>query len=53
MGAGHEACQRWTVGRLPPTALYIHHSALEMLDPLLRVYEGCARAYLGTVDGPI
>jgi DNA phosphorothioation-associated putative methyltransferase len=25
--------------------------ALESLDPLLGVYEGCARAYLGEIDG--
>ncbi len=33
-----------------PNALYIHRSALESLDPLLRVSEGCARAYLGDVE---
>jgi DNA phosphorothioation-associated putative methyltransferase len=38
-------------GKLLPTALYVHRTALEALDPLLRVYEGCARAYLGTLDG--
>ncbi len=32
------------VGKLLPTALYVHRTALEALDPLLRVYEGCARA---------
>jgi DNA phosphorothioation-associated putative methyltransferase len=36
---------------LLPTALYVHRTALEALDPLLRVYEGCVRAYLGTLDG--
>jgi DNA phosphorothioation-associated putative methyltransferase len=46
-----EACQRSTVSKLLPTARYDHRSALEALDPLLRVYEGCARAYLGEVDG--
>jgi DNA phosphorothioation-associated putative methyltransferase len=46
-----EACRRSAVGKLLPTALYVHHTALEALDPLLRVYEGCARAYLGTLDG--
>ena len=30
---------------------YIHRTALEALDPLLRVYEGCARAYLGEIEG--
>ncbi len=34
-----------------PNALYLHRSALEALDPLLRVYEGCARSYLGAVEG--
>ena len=34
-----------------PNALYLHRSALESLDPLLRIYEGCARAYLGEVEG--
>jgi DNA phosphorothioation-associated putative methyltransferase len=46
-----EACRRSTVGKLLPTALYVHRTALDALDPLLRVYEGCARAYLGTLDG--
>ncbi len=34
-----------------PNALYVHRNALEALDPLLRVYEGCARAYLGEIEG--
>jgi DNA phosphorothioation-associated putative methyltransferase len=46
-----EACRRSSVGKLLPNALYVHRTALEALDPLLRVYEGCARAYLGTLDG--
>ena len=46
-----EACRRSAVGKLLPNALYVHRSALESLDPLLRVYEGCARAYLGEIDG--
>jgi len=46
-----EACRRSAVGKLLPTALYVHRSALEALDPLLRIYEGCARAYLGEIDG--
>ncbi len=28
----------------------IHRSALDRLEPILRVYEGCARAYLGELD---
>jgi DNA phosphorothioation-associated putative methyltransferase len=46
-----EACRRSPVGKLLPNALYIHHDALDALEPLLRVYEGCARAYLGAVEG--
>jgi DNA phosphorothioation-associated putative methyltransferase len=46
-----EACKRATVGKLLPDDLYIHQSAVESLDPLLRIYEGCGRAYLGEVEG--
>ncbi len=46
-----EACKRSPVGKLLPNALYVHQSAMESLEPLLRIYEGCARAYLGEIDG--
>jgi DNA phosphorothioation-associated putative methyltransferase len=46
-----DACRRSAVGKLLPDALYIHRTALEALDPLLRVYEGCSRAYLGEIEG--
>jgi DNA phosphorothioation-associated putative methyltransferase len=46
-----QACQRSPVGKLLPDALYVHRSALESLEPLLRIYEGCGRAYLGEIDG--
>jgi len=36
---------------LTPNALYVHASSLEQLAPQLRAYEGCAKAYLGTVEG--
>jgi DNA phosphorothioation-associated putative methyltransferase len=45
------ACRRSPVGKLLPNALYVHRSALDRLDPLLRIYEGCGRAYLGEVEG--
>jgi DNA phosphorothioation-associated putative methyltransferase len=45
------ACRCPAVGKLLPNALYVHRNALEALDPLLRIYEGCARAYLGEIDG--
>ena len=45
------ACRNASVGKLLPNALYVHHTALEHLPPLLRVYEGCGRQLAGTVDG--
>ncbi len=45
-----EACRRSPIGKLLPNALYIHKSALDSLEPILRIYEGCARAYLGEVE---
>jgi DNA phosphorothioation-associated putative methyltransferase len=46
-----EACKRSEVGKLLPNALYVHRTALDDLEPVLRVYEGCARAYLGEIEG--
>ena len=46
-----EACRHSAVGKLLPNALYVHRTALEALDPLLRVFEGCARTYLGEIEG--
>ncbi len=46
-----EACRRSEIGKLTPNALYVHVSALTSLPPVLRVYEGCARAYIGSVEG--
>jgi len=45
-----EACRKSPVGKCTAPALYIHTSALDRLPPVLRVFEGCARAYVGTVD---
>lgn len=45
------ACRASPAGKLLPNALYVHRSALEGLSPLLRVYEGCGRAYIGEVEG--
>jgi DNA phosphorothioation-associated putative methyltransferase len=39
------------VGKLTPSALYVHRSALTRLPTLLRLYEGCAQALVGTVAG--
>ena len=45
------ACRQSPVGKLLPNALSVPRTAFESLDPLLRIYEGCARAYLGEIDG--
>jgi len=44
------ACHAAVVGKLTPSALYVHTSALHDLPALLRVYEGCAQALVGTVE---
>ncbi len=46
-----EACKRSVVGKLLPDDLYVHRNALDSLEPILRIYEGCGRAYLGEVEG--
>lgn len=38
------------LGKQTPTALYVHVSALHLLPTELRLYEGCARGYIGSVD---
>ena len=45
------ASTRSAVGKRTPSALYVHESALEDVPPLLRLYEGCARGYIGRVEG--
>ena len=50
-GAVDGACRLSAVGRLLPDALYVHRTAMAALDPLRRVYEGCARAHLGEIEG--
>jgi DNA phosphorothioation-associated putative methyltransferase len=49
--ASDDACKRSPLGKLLPDDLYVHRSALDQLEPLLRIYEGCGRAYLGEIDG--
>ena len=46
-----QACRTSNIGKQTADALYVHTSALSLLPPVLRVYEGCARAYVGAVDG--
>ena len=38
------------VGKLTGNALYLHVDAMHRLSPILRVYEACARNYLGVVE---
>ena len=45
------ACRGAPVGKLLPDALYVHHTAVGHLPPLLRVYEGCGRQLAGEVNG--
>jgi DNA phosphorothioation-associated putative methyltransferase len=45
-----DACKHAAAGKLLPDDLYIHRSALDSLSPLLRIYEGCGRAFLGEVE---
>ena len=45
-----QAAQRSEVGKRTPSAIYVHDSALDALPPLLRLYEGCARRYIGRVE---
>ncbi len=44
------ACRDSPVGKQTPTALYVHVDAVCLLPPILRVYEGCTRSFLGTVE---
>ena len=45
------ACTASPIGKKTPEALYVHVSAIDHLPASLRVFEGCARAYIGRVDG--
>ncbi|QEG02380.1 hypothetical protein Mal15_65010 [Stieleria maiorica] len=44
------ACVNSAVGRLTSNALWVHRNAVPSLSPILRIYEGCARAYVGSLD---
>jgi DNA phosphorothioation-associated putative methyltransferase len=49
-GVIKQACQQSKIGKLLPTALYVHISALNDLDPKLRLYEGCASQNIGGTE---
>lgn len=50
MARVQRAARRSPVGKVTPSAIYVHGSALDSLPPLLRLYEGCARRYIGRVE---
>ena len=45
-----QACWQSSIGHLVENALLIRRDSLPSLEPVLRVYEGCARALLGEVE---
>lgn len=49
--AVNAACKESSIGKLLPKALYVHRTAVDRLAPILRVYEGCARAWIGEIEG--
>ncbi len=42
-----ERCQNSPIGKKLANSLWVHVSAIEALDPLLRLYEGCASRTIG------
>ena len=46
-----ERCRQSQVGQQRPNSLWVHVSALDGLDPLLRLYEGCASRTIGRPEG--
>ena len=49
-GVIKKACQQNKIGKLLPAALYVHISALNEIDPKLRLYEGCASRNIGGME---
>jgi DNA phosphorothioation-associated putative methyltransferase len=45
-----DCCHHSKIGYLNEQALYVHISALESLDIMLRLYEGCASRTIGRLD---
>ncbi|MTJ06404.1 DNA phosphorothioation-associated putative methyltransferase [Anabaena sp. UHCC 0204] len=43
-------CQESKVGKKLPNSLCVHISALQAVDPLLRLYEGCASRTIGRLE---
>lgn len=49
-GVVAKSCRQSKIGKHLPTALYVHVSAIASLDPLLRIYEGCASRAIGRLE---
>lgn len=49
-GVVAKSCTQSKMGKRLPTALYVHVSALPEIDPLLRIYEGCASRTIGRLE---
>jgi DNA phosphorothioation-associated putative methyltransferase len=49
-GVIKQSCQQNKIGKLLPAALYVHISALNEIDPKLRLYEGCASRNIGGTE---
>ncbi|KAM3100087.1 DNA phosphorothioation-associated putative methyltransferase [Phormidesmis sp. 146-12] len=47
LGVVAERCQSSQIGKKLGSSLWVHVSAIETLDPLLRLYEGCASRTIG------
>jgi len=43
-------CQESKIGKKLPNSLWVHISALQAVDPLLRLYEGCASRTIGRLE---
>ncbi len=46
-----KCCQNSSIGYKSANSLFVHVSAVAKLDPLLRLYEGCANRTIGRLDG--
>jgi len=42
-----DRCRQSAIGQQRPNSLWVHVSAIDQLDPLLRLYEGCASRTIG------
>lgn len=50
LGVIADTCRKSHIGKFVGNALYVHISALDQLDPILRLYEGCASRAFGRLE---